>query len=71
MFKEDITEQVNTRFRGVEFMPVNEVKVILQDIYDKNGLNKRAKATNIIEFMDCTIISKKINGEVKKVVKFK
>ena len=71
MFKEDKTEQLNTRFRGVEFMPVNEVKVILQNIYDKNGLNKRAKATNIIEFMDCTIISKKINGEVKKVVKFK
>jgi hypothetical protein len=71
MFREDIKEQVNARFRGVEFMSVNEVKAILQDIYDKNGLNKRAKATNIIEFMDCTIISKKINGVVKKVVRFK
>ena len=71
MFREDITEQVNARFRGVEFMSVNEVKAILQDIYDRNGLNKRATATNIIEFMDCTIISKKINGVVKKVVRFK
>jgi hypothetical protein len=71
MFKEDIKEQVNKRFCKVEFMPVNEVKVILQDIYDKNGLNKRATATNIIEFMDCKIISKKINGTVMKVVKFK
>jgi hypothetical protein len=35
MFKEDIKEQVNKRFCKVEFMPVNEVKVILQDIYDK------------------------------------
>ena len=41
------------------------------DIYDRNGLNKRATATNIVEFLDCTIISKKINGVVKKVVKFK
>lgn len=71
MFREDIKEQVNARFRGVEFMSVNEVKAILQDIYDRNGLNKRATATNIIEFMDCTIISKKINGVVKKVVRFK
>ena len=71
MFREDIKEQVNARFRGVEFMSVNEVKAILQDIYDRKGLNKRATATNIIEFMDCTIISKKINGVVKKVVKFK
>ena len=71
MFREDIKEQVNARFRGLEFMSVNEVKAILQDIYDRNGLNKRATATNIIEFMDCTIISKKINGVVKKVVKFK
>jgi hypothetical protein len=71
MFRENITEQVNARFRGVEFMSVNEVKAILQDIYDRNGLNKRATATNIIEFMDCTIISKKINGVVKKVVRFK
>lgn len=71
MFKEDIKEQVNNRFREVEFMPVNEVKVILQDIYDKNGLNKRAKATDIIEYMNSKIISKKINGTVMKVVKFK
>ena len=39
MFKDNIKEQVNNRFRQVEFMPVNEVKVILQDIYNKNGLN--------------------------------
>lgn len=71
MFKEDIKEQVNKRFSEVEFMPVNEVKVILQDIYDKNELTKRATATNITEFMDCKIISKKINGTVMKVVKFK
>ena len=71
MFKEDIKEQVNNRFREVEFMPVNEVKVILQDINDKNGLNKRAKATDIIEYMNSKIISKKINGTVMKVVKFK
>ena len=71
MFKEDIKEQVNNRFREVEFMPVNEVKVILQDIYDKNGLNKGAKATDIIEYMNSKIISKKINGIVMKVVKFK
>ena len=52
-------------------MSVNEVKAILQDIYDRKGLNNRATATNFLEFMDCTIISKKINGVVKKVVKFK
>ena len=68
---EEIKEQVNKRFSKVEFMPVSEVKVILQDIYDRNGLNKRAKATDIIEYMDCKIISKKINGTVMKVVKFR
>jgi hypothetical protein len=71
MFKEDIKEQVNKRFGEVEFMSVNEVKAILQDIYDRNGLDKRAKATDISEFMKCKIIPKKINGTVKKVAKFK
>jgi hypothetical protein len=71
MLQEDIKEQVNKRFSKVEFMPVSEVKVILQDIYDRNGLNKRAKATDIIEYMECKIISKKINGTVMKVVKFR
>ena len=71
MLQEEIKEQVNKRFSKVEFMPVSEVKVILQDIYDRNGLNKRAKATDIIEYMDCKIISKKINGTVMKVVKFR
>jgi hypothetical protein len=71
MLQEEIKEQVNKRFSKVEFMPVSEVKVILQDIYDRNGLNKRAKATDIIEYMECKIISKKINGTVMKVVKFR
>ena len=71
MLQEQIKEQVYNRFSKVEFMPVSEVKVILQDIYDRNGLNKRAKATDIIEYMDCKIISKKINGTVMKVVKFR
>ena len=71
MLKEEIKEQVNKRFCDIEFIPVSEVKVMLQDIYDKNGLNKRAKATDIIEFMVCEIISKKISGIVKKVVMFK
>ena len=71
MLQEEIKEQVNKRFSKVEFMPVSEVKVILQGIYDRNGLNKRAKATDIIEYMDCKIISKKINGTVMKVVKFR
>ena len=62
---------MNKRFCDIEFIPVSEVKVMLQDIYDKNGLNKRAKATDIIEFMVCEIISKKISGIVKKVVMFK
>ena len=62
---------MNKRFCDIEFIPVSEVKVMLQDIYDKNGLNKRAKATDIIEFMGCEIISKKISGIVKKVVMFK
>jgi hypothetical protein len=69
--KEEIKEQVNKRFSEIEFMPVSEVKVILQGIYDKNRLNKRAKATDIIEYMNCKITSKKINGTVIKVVKFR
>ena len=69
--KEEIKEQVNKRFSEIEFMPVSEVKVILQDIYDKNRLDKRAKATDIIEYMNCKITSKKINGMVIKVVKFR
>ena len=39
MLQEEIKEQVNKWFSKVEFMPVSEVKVILQDIYDRNGLN--------------------------------
>ena len=48
----DIKDLIVSRFTSGEVYSKKEVKRILQDVYDALGLQKTAKASDILEYID-------------------
>lgn len=61
-----IYELVKGSFRVGNFYPSSKIKTVLQSIYKDNGLNRKAKATDLYEFFNVTPKTQRVKGVTTK-----